>query len=449
MKIHGTLIYCITALLLWSCNNSESNYSADYCLKELVDVGYSIKELSIRTDYSEQELIEAYHKNENILLDSTKNEKLFLLSELNKEEKIIPINKTTISAYDALWQVYTKAQNLPRLSLYTGIGVTKVASVLMGKKLLNVEDSIKTLISYVNMKYEIEDMPPSIDKYYKKASKLEDITVPQNFAPHYSDDVKLKIEYYIWQNEQFELRANENLKNSIENKLNLHVKNAINEFIADDLNSIINTGINFFKDSLETDKYYREKLNKRLDLANLDKDIQDEIIAYCISINCSRAILIGEVLNYQDFSKTLSVQEKAIISNYIANIEGLTMILQKKKENLGIDAAIYAVSIPIMAYTSGVINPPITQMSAQAFKVFILEMLEYEGIDRTFKSLFNYDSSENEIEKATIELQNELKEELSKHISKSLKSNDNYFNSLNQNTSDYYNDVRTFFNIKK
>ena len=155
----------------------------------MVDVGYSIKELSIRTDYPESELIEAYQKDTEILSDSAKNEKIHLLYELNKEEKIIPIYKAKISAYDGIWQVYTKAQNLPRVSLYTGIGVTKAANALMKRKSLSEEDSIKALIGYINMKYALEDMPPSIDKYFTKTSSLKDIIVPQSFTRNYPDNI--------------------------------------------------------------------------------------------------------------------------------------------------------------------------------------------------------------------------------------------------------------------
>ena len=447
MEYRHFILFSLTVLLL-SCNNSNNNNSVNYDLKELVDVGYSIKELSIRTDYSELELIEAYQKDEEILSDSVKNEKLHLLAELNRDGKLIPVNKTNISAYDGIWQVYTKAQNLPRVSLYTGIGVTKVANALMKRGGLNDEDSIKALIGYINMKYDLKDMPPSVDKYFTTTSLIKDIAVPQHFAHNYSDEVKLKIEYYIWQNEQFELRANENLKKSIENRINSQVEQTIEEFITEDLNSVINTCITLFKDSLETDKFYREKLNKRLSLASLDESIKDEIVTYCISVNCSRAILIGEVLNYQVFSNSLSTREKKIMSDYVANLEGLTMLMQKKKENLGIDAAIFVVTIPITVFTSGAVNFSNTIMSTQTFKVFLLDMFECIGIDGVFKNLFNYSSSESVIKKTIIEMKENLKNELNKHISESLDSEDNYFDALNKNTTDYYNGVRKFFKIK-
>lgn len=442
----------LLALLLISCNESTNSFSVNTDLKSLIDVGYSIKELSIRTEYSEEELIEAYQNDAGNLLDSAKNEKIHLLYELNRKDEIIPINQTNISAYDGIWQIYTKAQNLPRTSLFTGIGVTKVANALMKRKPLNDEDSIRALVSYVNLLYGLEDMPPSINKYFTKTSSLKDVIVPDYFPRNYPDDVKLKIEYYIWQNEQFELRANENLKKSIENRLDSHIKKSVEDFISDDVKSVFNTGLVLFKDSIETYEFYREKLNERLDLSNIDKSIQDEIITYCISVNCSRAILIGEVLDYQEFSNSLSIKDKKIMSDYIANLEDLTIVLQKNKKVLGTDAAILAISIPISLYTYGAINSGTINsaiiLSNQTAKALLLDFFAFEGIDVTFKNLFNYEVSDGEVEKAITNMQNRLKNDLNEHLSNSLNTEGNYFDALNNNTIEYYNNVRTFFNIK-
>lgn len=54
----------LLALLLISCNESTNSFSVNTDLKSLIDVGYSIKELSIRTEYSEEELIEAYQNED-------------------------------------------------------------------------------------------------------------------------------------------------------------------------------------------------------------------------------------------------------------------------------------------------------------------------------------------------------------------------------------------------
>ena len=168
-KIVSFCLIIVTSILIFSsCNGGEEGVNeVNITLKELIDVGYSVQELSLRTEYTEDELIDAYLYDDNTLSDSSKNAKILMIKDLNQEKKIIPINKLNISAYDGLWQVYTKAQNLPRVSLYTGIGVSKVACALMKRKPLVGHDSIRAMVGYVNMMYDLADMPPSIDQYYE------------------------------------------------------------------------------------------------------------------------------------------------------------------------------------------------------------------------------------------------------------------------------------------
>ena len=194
--IFGTIVIVLIANIFTSCEKNTSD-EINKSLKELIDIGYSVQELSLRTEYTEDELINAYLYDNDVLSDSTKNAKIQLIQELNRKEKIIPINKLNVTAYDGIWQIYTKAQNLPRVSLYTGIGVSKVACALMKRKPLVEYDSIRALVGYVNMMYDLEDMPPSIDKYYTKTTTIKDLAVPVTFRPNYSNKIKLKIDYYI------------------------------------------------------------------------------------------------------------------------------------------------------------------------------------------------------------------------------------------------------------
>ena len=101
--------------IVTSCQKNSSD-GINNSLKNLIDVGYSVQELSIRTEYTEDELINAYLYDNDVLSDSIKNAKIQLIQELNKKDKIIPINKLNVTAYDGIWQIYTKAQNLPRVS---------------------------------------------------------------------------------------------------------------------------------------------------------------------------------------------------------------------------------------------------------------------------------------------------------------------------------------------
>ena len=150
-KLKFTFFIFAIAILVSCGNSSNDANSINETLRELIKTGYSVKELSIRTDYDEETIINAFLKDENVLTDSSKNEKILKILELHEDGGIIPVNKTNISAYNSIWQIYTKAQNLPRTSIFSGIGVSKVAGALMKRKSLNEDDSIRALVAYVNM----------------------------------------------------------------------------------------------------------------------------------------------------------------------------------------------------------------------------------------------------------------------------------------------------------
>lgn len=452
-KIVSFCLIIVTSILIFSsCNGGEEGVNeVNITLKELIDVGYSVQELSLRTEYTEDELIDAYLYDDNTLSDSSKNAKILMIKDLNQEKKIIPINKLNISAYDGLWQVYTKAQNLPRVSLYTGIGVSKVACALMKRKPLVGHDSIRAMVGYVNMMYDLADMPPSIDQYYEKTTAIKDLTVPATFRSNFSNfsnKTKLKIDYYIYQNEQLELRANDNLKKSIDGKVNCHVRSALEKFISDDVSSLINTTKNLFKDSLEQAQFYKDKLSERLALDGLNEEIRNEIITYCVSVNCSRAILINEVLNYKEFSPYIGISKRVVMENYMAQMEEITALMEKKRDNLGIDAGIMAIGIPLGIATAGVMNPATSMLSVQAAKIFIFETLEYAGLDGIVKDLLGYRDNELVVESLTAEMQENIETDINTHMLEYLDGKGNYYEKLNENTSEYYNQVRNFFGIK-
>lgn len=445
--IFGGIGTILIVSIFISCQKNSSD-GINNSLKNLIDVGYSVQELSIRTEYTEDELINAYLYDNDVLSDSIKNAKIQLIQELNKKDKIIPINKLNVTAYDGIWQIYTKAQNLPRVSLYTGIGVSKVACALMKRKPLVEYDSLRALVGYVNMLYDLEDMPPSIDKYYTKTTTIKDLSVPVTFRPKYTDKIKLKIEYYIYQNEQLELRANENLKKAIDGKVDGKIRSALEQFISDDVSSVINTTRSFFKDSLEQIQFYKEKLSERLGLEKLNEEIRNEIINYCISISCSRAILINEVLNYKEFIKTLDVRKKVILENYVNNLEEVTAIMEKERGNLGIDTGVIASSIALGVATAGVMNPATSMLSMQAAKIFLIETFEYAGLDAIVKDIFGYDENERSIESMIANMQNKLQTDINLKMSEFLEGQGNYYEDLNENTFEYYQQVRNFFQIK-
>lgn len=442
------LFFCVCSVLV-SCESVTDRENVNSVLRELVDVGYSIKELSIRTDYQEDQLILAYQKDEDVLEDSAKNEEIRKIFALHKEEGITPVNKTSISAYDGIWQIYTKAQNLPRVSLYTGIGVSKVAGALMKRKPLDENDSIRALVGYVNMKYSLEEMPPSIDKYYTKGTTLKDLVVPTTFTRNYPDEIKIKIDYYLYQNEQFELRANENLKKAIDKKIDNHVKCAIDSFINEDVNSTFSHITEFFEDSLEIVNKYKEKLNKRLTLKTLNKEVRDEIISYCVSVNCSRAILINDVLNYPGIPESIDVEDRILLEKYVAKLEEITNITEKKKDNLAVDGTIMIASIPLSIALAKVTGPAAPAISMKATTLFVHDFLAYTGLESIVHGASNYEKNEENIESSTKQMQKFLKEDLNKTIGKSLNKKGNYYESLNENTKQYYKEIRGFFQINE
>ena len=218
--------------------------------------------------------------------------------------------------------------------------------------------------------------------------------------------------------------------------------------MSDDVSSVINTTRSFFKDSLEQIKFYKEKLSERLGFEKLNEEIRNEIINYCISISCSRAILINEVLNYKEFIKTLDVRKKVILENYVNNLEEVTAIMEKERGNLGIDTGVIASSIALGVATAGVMNPATSMLSMQAAKIFLIETFEYAGLDAIVKDIFGYDENERTIESMIANMQNKLQTDINLKMSEFLEGQGNYYEDLNENTFEYYQQVRNFFQIK-
>ena len=89
-KIVSFCLIIVTSILIFSsCNGGEEGVNeVNITLKELIDVGYSVQELSLRTEYTEDELIDAYLYDDNTLSDSSKNAKILMIKDLNQEKKI-------------------------------------------------------------------------------------------------------------------------------------------------------------------------------------------------------------------------------------------------------------------------------------------------------------------------------------------------------------------------
>jgi hypothetical protein len=70
-----------------------------------------------------------------------------------------------------------------------------------------------------------------------------------------------------------------------------------------------------------------------------------------------------------------------------------------------------------------------------------------EDFDMLIKYAFNYDENEMIIKQQEKKMQESLKKEINKNLKKSLNSKGNYYEGLNQNTTDYYKQIRDHFNI--
>lgn len=445
-KTNYYLLFSVLIALCSSCSGaSDGNESKGNVVRQLVTVGYSIKELSIRTDYPEETLIKAFHGDNTVLDDSTKNEEIAKILRLNYTGGIIPVNKCDLSAYNALWKIYEKAQNLPRVSLFTGIGVTKVGNALMKRKSLDDNDSIRALVGYVNTLYNLGEMPPSVNQYYNQIMTLSEVVVPLSYHSLYADQVSKKVDYYLYLNEQYELRANNNLKTAIQSKLKHRINDAVDTFISEDLHSLLNTVKSAFKDSLEKINYYGDKLSKRLALEELESDIKQEVLSYYVSVCCSRALLVDDVLHYRGTYNRLSSVEKYELSKYVAQIEETLSILEMQQKNLAVDSSINVGALVLCAF-----NPPAgrTGVSIAAIAKFVTELLAFEGLDHIVKRQIGfYSSNEDSIASISKQMSERIVSEFTSYSDSLWNSEGGIYVDLNKSTKDYYNNIRNVLQI--
>ena len=63
------------------------------------------------------------------------------------------------------------------------------------------------------------------------------------------------------------------------------------------------------------------------------------------------------------------------------------------------------------------------------------------------KYAFNYDENEKIINSQEKKMRESLKKDINKNLKKTLNCKGNYYDGLNQNTTDYYKQIRNHFNI--
>ena len=113
-------LYIILAILCLGCSDNKEQSTKEEIqkeLQELYEYGFSTKELSLRTYYTEEQIVDCIHGEQE--LPDTYYDRVKKIYQLYQEEGIIPINKLQKTSSECLWEVYTKTQNSLLLSQYT------------------------------------------------------------------------------------------------------------------------------------------------------------------------------------------------------------------------------------------------------------------------------------------------------------------------------------------
>lgn len=445
-------LYIILAILCLGCSDNKEQSTKEEIqkeLQELYEYGFSTKELSLRTYYTEEQIVDCIHGEQE--LPDTYYDRVKKIYQLYQEEGIIPINKLQKTSSECLWEVYTKTQNSLLLSQYTNIGISQVVNALTQRRSLSETDSLRALIAYVNMQYDIDTIPDKIvvSPYFYQGTKegsIANIKVPQTYCSIINDPEKNKLAYYLWQAEQFELEANKRLDASLQHKMKQYATQISGDFVDDDIDSYINDIRNLFKNEKEVEQFYKEKLKDKLNLPALESKLKDEILSYCVSINSSRILLVNDLLNYNNFVNNLSIAESLKLQDFVVKTENLNRLITNRRINLAKDATVNAAGFAITSIgASG--SLPTTGGTAG----FVVGMMAWEGLAKVADDIDAMFRPESDIH--IDEQMDTLKVKIEKQIEQSLlkqtQNENNYLEQLNENSSLFYNQIRKEFNIKQ
>lgn len=302
---------------------------------------------------------------------------------------------------------------------------------------------------------ELDTIPTHIDitpYYYNNNEGIGNIKIPRDYSLLYSgisDEQKLRLSYYIWQAEQFELKANANLEKSINSRITNYVSNSIAEFVNDDVDSYWNTIKCFFKDDTEEKEFYYSKFRKRFDEKQLQADIREEIESYCVSINCSRILAVNEVLGYNENVNNLSIAQKYALTKTMTRMEGLQTALNNKKAELGNETLVNAAMfVPLIISTgpgaavAGATANSSTIILENSFNIS-KSIFAYIGFDSLYKDIYKSITGEElDSSKAIEKMQKSMNIELNKKLKKQNNNPSGYKHLLDENTKQYYNNIR-------
>lgn len=434
----GISLLCLLFLVSCSKDKKLTQEQIQKELKELVNKGYTTKELALRTYYTEEELVACLHGEE---MKDNYFDAINRIYEHDRKERMIPVHKVGKTATECLRSVYNKSHGaLPILSQYLNVNVASVANALTGKKMLNYEDSLRVLIAYINMSNQLDTIPVKLNiapYYYNNNEGIENIHIPQQsvFLKSQSTDIDNKQAYYVWQAEQFELEANKKLEQSINYKIKEFADKLARDFIEDDIENLIGELITVFKDDAETKEYYIEKFKKRFDLSGLSANIKDEIISYCVSINCSRILTINEILGYNQLTNNLSVAQKTQLDSFAVSMEKVNALIGNRQIDHAKTLTSAAVSL-------------LTTTGGGWFSVASLPLnvtLGKEMADLIDKQIRGEESID--VDKQIQEFQELIYLQIKDGIETQLQ-HDNYKIALDQDTRDYYRKVKLHLNLK-
>lgn len=451
-------IYLILIFAVFTgCSKRNKTYTEDKIRNELTELyedGYSMKELSLRTNYQESELVDFIHGESMSNKYFNEIDKIY---RLDKKDDIIPIVRVKKSASNCLWEIYTKAQNLPILSQYTNVGVSSVANSLTIHKSLEKEDSLKILISYVNMNYKLDTIPLHINVrpyYHYNNEGISNLNLPAKYSrKELSSEAMARVSYYLWSAEELEKEANSKLELAINNKIKNFSQKSANDFMEKDFHGKWNRFKCWFKSDKSTEEFFKKKFIDHFNVNQLSSNLREEILSYCISINCSRILAINEVLNYDKMVDNLNIAQKVNLQKFMVNMENINKTIHNEnlynaKETIkdAGDVAIISLSAPVVTISGGT-SLPLSAIAMQGFNAVINTSMVNDITDYGFNRLMGKNA---DVKTQINDFSNYIYGQIRNRISSQLKrqGRDYYKTALDKNTTDYYNQIRRDLNIK-
>lgn len=300
--------------------------------------------------------------------------------------------------------------------------------------------------SIVNNINDLDTIPTHINVtpyYYNYNEGIGNIKVPRDYSLLYknaSDEQLLKLSYFIWQAEQFELKANAYLAKSINERITKYVSNSVSDFVNKDVDSYWNMIRCKLKDGKEKKQFYSDKFKERFNEKQLQADVREEIASYCVSINCSRILAVNEVLGYDENVNNLDIVQKVVLKKAISRMEGMQAALKQKSHEAGREALALSIPLALVVVAQPQSAPLLSLANATNF---VEGGLAYAGYEQVFGDFYKAIVGEElDSEKAMEKMQKTMQKELTGKLIKQVNRKGAYKQMLDQNTKLYYSNLR-------